>query len=81
MAIVCDHEITHTSYATCRGMIFIYRYIKLYGPFLLMGCNCVKTRQSHYAQSVYFLPEIPGTHWINIREMKGRDDLKAMQWF
>ena len=62
MVIVCDHEITHTSYATCRGMIFIYRYIKLYGPFLLMGCNCVKARQSDYAQSVYFLPEIPGTH-------------------
>ena len=58
IAIVCDHEITHTSYAIYRDKI----YIKLYGLFLWMGCNCLKTRQSHYEKTVYFLPEIPGTH-------------------
>ena len=35
IAIVCDHEITHKSYAICGDKI----YIKLYGPFLWMGCN------------------------------------------
>ena len=58
IAIVCDHEITHTSYVIYRDKI----YIKLYGLFLWMGCNCLKTRQSHYEKTVYFLPEIPGTH-------------------
>ena len=37
-------------------------YIKLYGPFLWMWCNCLKAIQSHYEETVYFLPEIPGTH-------------------
>ena len=56
--MVCDHEITHTSYAICGDKI----YIKLYGRFVWMGCNCLKTRQSHYEETVYFFPEIPGTH-------------------
>ena len=30
LVIVCDHEITHTSYAICREKI----YVKLYAPFL-----------------------------------------------
>ena len=38
------------------------QYIKLYGLFLWMGCNCLKAIQSHYEETVYFLPEIPGTH-------------------
>ena len=58
IVIVCDHEITHTSYAICRDKI----YIKLYGPLLWMGCNCLKARQSHYEETVYFLPEIFGSH-------------------
>ena len=58
IVIVCDHEITHTSYAICQDKI----YVKLYGPFLRMRCNCLKARQSHYEETVYFLPEIPGTH-------------------
>ena len=58
IVIVCDHEITHTSYAVCRDKI----YIKLYGPFLRIGCNCLKAKQSHYEETVYFLPETPGTH-------------------
>ena len=37
LAIVCDHEITHTSYAICREKI----YRKLYGPILWMGSNCL----------------------------------------
>ena len=67
IAIVCDHEITHTSYAIYRDKI----YIKLYGLFLWMGCNCLKARQSHYEEVVYFSPEIPGSHQINIGKMKG----------
>ena len=54
IVIVCDHEITHASYAICRDKI----YIKFYDPFLWMGCNVPKARQSHYEQTVYFLPEI-----------------------
>ena len=54
IVLVCDHEITHASYVTCRDKI----YIKFYDPFLWMGCNCLKARQSHYEQTVYFLPEI-----------------------
>ena len=67
IVIVCDHEITHTSYAICRHKI----YIKLYSPFLWMGCNCLNARQSHYEETVYFLSEIPVTHQINIGKMKG----------
>ena len=37
IAIVCDHEIAHTSYAIYRDKIYIY--IKLYGPFLWMGAT------------------------------------------
>ena len=54
IVIVCDHEITHASYAICRDKI----YIKFYDPFLWMGCNVPKARQSHYEQTVYFLKEI-----------------------
>ena len=56
IVIVCDHEITHTSYAICPNKI----YIKLYGLFLWM--RCLKARQSHYEGIIYFLPEHPGTH-------------------
>ena len=33
-------------------------------PFcgLWMGCNCLKAMQSHYEETVDFLPEIPGTY-------------------
>ena len=58
IVIVYDHDITHTSYAICQNKI----YIKLYGPLLSMGCNCLKARQSQYDEAVYFLPEITGTH-------------------
>ena len=58
LVIYCNHEMTHTSYAICQNQI----YIKLYGPFLWVGGNCLKTRQSHYEEIVYFLPEILGTH-------------------
>ena len=27
-----------------------------------LACNCLKAIQSHYEETVYFLPEIPGTH-------------------
>ena len=38
------------------------QYIKLYSPFVWMGCNCFKATQTYYEETVYFLPEIPGTH-------------------
>ena len=46
-------------------IIYIYMPIHIYiiyGPFTLMGCNCLKARQSHYEETVYFLPESPGTY-------------------
>ena len=58
IVIVCDHKIAHASYANCRDKI----YIKFCGPFLWMWCNCLKGRQSQYEETVYFLPEFPGTH-------------------
>ena len=58
IAIVCNHEITNTSYTICRDKI----YIKLYDPLFWLGCNCLKARQNHYKETVYFLPEILGTH-------------------
>ena len=57
IVIFCDHEITHTSYVICQSKI----YTKFYGPFLWMEWNCLMARQSQY-ETVYFLPEIPGTH-------------------
>ena len=27
-----------------------------------LGCNYLKSIQSHYEETVYFLPKIPGTH-------------------
>ena len=38
------------------------QYMKFYGPFLWMGRTCLKAILSHYEDTVYFLPEIPGTH-------------------
>ena len=65
IVIVCDHEITHTSYAICRGKIYIYIYvyiyiyiyicIKFYGPFLGMGCNYFKARQSHCEEKKFLV--------------------------
>ena len=37
-------------------------YIKIYGPFVWMGCNCLQAKQIHYEETVYFLPEIPASH-------------------
>ena len=52
IVIVCDHEITRKNYAICRDKMFI-DIIKLYGPFLWMGCNCLKAKQSQYEETVY----------------------------
>ena len=37
--------------------LYIYTIYRL----LWKGCNCLKARQSHYEETVYFLPEVPGT--------------------
>ena len=46
---------------------------KLYGPFLWMGFNCLKTRAFSRGQFTFTtkFPEIPGTHFIDLGRMKG----------
>ena len=39
----------------------MYIYICIY-IYLWMGYNCLKAIQSRYEETVYFFPEIPGTH-------------------
>ena len=51
IAIVCDHEIAHTSYAIYRDKIYIYKTL---WPLFVDGCNYLKARQSHYKETIYF---------------------------
>ena len=47
---------------------------KLYGPFSWMGFNCLKATEPLRGGSLPFttkLPEILGTHLIDLRRMKG----------
>ena len=37
----------------------IYKFL---WPLFVDGCNCLKAIKSHYEETVYFLPEVPGTH-------------------
>ena len=56
----------------------------LYDPILWMGFNCLKATDSLRGGSLLFTtksPEIPGTHLINFRRMKGWVDLRVTQWF
>ena len=56
---------------------------KLYGPFLWMGFNCLKTRAT-WGGSLLFttkFPVIPGTHFVDLGRMKVWVDLGATQWF
>ena len=51
----------------------IFSFKKIYGPFLWMGFNCLKARATSRRQITFFtskFPEIPGTHFINLRWMK-----------
>ena len=57
---------------------------KLYGPFIWMGFNYLKATEQLGGGSLLFtnkFPEIPGTHLIKLRRMKGQVDLGATQWF
>ena len=48
--------------------------LKLYGPFLWMGFNCLEATDPLQGGSLPFStqsPEVPGTHLINLRMMKG----------
>ena len=57
---------------------------KIYGPFLWMGFNCLKTKERLWRESLLFTTkplEIPGTELINLRGMKGWVNLGATQWF
>ena len=47
---------------------------KLYGPFLRLGFNCLKTTEPLPGGSLLFttkFPEIPGTHLIDLGRIKG----------
>ena len=46
----------------------------LYSPFLWMGFNCLKATEPLHGGSLLFItkfPEIPSTHLVNLRKMKG----------
>ena len=46
----------------------------LYGPFLWMGLNCLKATEPLRKDSLLFptqSPEVPGTHSVDLRRMKG----------
>ena len=69
-------------------LIFFVRFLNffliIYSPFLWMGFNCFKARERLWWGSLFFTttsPEFPGTHFINLRRMKGWVDLGATQWF
>ena len=49
-----------------------------------MGFDCLKATESLRWGSLFFttkFPEIPGTHLIDLGNMKGWVDLGATQWF
>ena len=48
--------------------------LKLFGPFLRIGFNCLKAREPLRGDSLLFTtksPEDPSTHFINLGRMKG----------
>ena len=53
-------------------------------PLLWMGFNCLKATQPLRGGGLVLIiqfPEIPGSHFIDLRKMKGWVDLGATQWF
>ena len=46
---------------------------KLYGPILWMWFNCLKARATSIGSLLFTteFPETPGTHFIDLRRMKG----------
>ena len=56
---------------------------KLYGPFLWMGFNCLRLKPLRGGSLLFTIqfPQIPGTHFIDFRRMKGWVNLAATQWF
>ena len=46
---------------------------KLYGPFLWMGFNCLRLKPLRGGSLLFTIqfPQIPGTHFIDFRRMKG----------
>ena len=67
-------------FSFCR---YISSYIKLYGPFLWMGFNCLKATATSRRQFTFYhwVPRYSGTHFIDLGRMKGWVDLGATQWF
>ena len=52
----------------------VFLQIKLYGPFLWIGFNCLKARATSRRQFTLCttkFPEIPVTHFIDLGRMKG----------
>ena len=57
---------------------------KLYGPFLWIGLRYLNAAEPLWGDSLLLttqVPEIPGTHLIDLRSMKGLVDLGVSQWF
>ena len=56
--------------------------LKLYGPFLWTGFNCLKTTHPLRGYTLLFtfpFPRVPGTHLTDLRRMKGWVSLEATQ--
>ena len=57
--------------------------LKLYGPFLSMGFNCLKITEPLRRDSLVFTtysPGVSGTHLIDPGMMKGWIDVGPIQW-
>ena len=60
--------------ATKTTVLLVTKKLKLYGPFLWMGFNCVKATVPLQGDRLLFtnqFPRFPGTHLINLEMMKG----------
>ena len=55
---------------------------KLYDPFLGIGFNCLIAKSTSRRQFTFYhkFPEIPGTHFINLRRIKSWVNFGAIQW-
>ena len=82
---LCKQKLAETSDSTRNLVSWIEnKQKKRYGPFLWMGFNWLKATEPLQGDSLLFTtksPEIPGTHLINLRRMKGWIGYAATQWF
>ena len=60
----------------------MWEWTKYYGPFLWMAFNCLKATEQPWGGSLLFttkFPDIPGTHLIDLRNIKHWVDPGATQ--